>query len=89
LYLTVEDTTGRSATVVTDSPEATTVDYWNEWTILLSDLSAAGVNASGVKKLTIGVSDKAKPKPGGGTGLIYMDDIGFGRPIPHVGTRPG
>jgi hypothetical protein len=37
------------------------------------------VNFTAVKRLVIGVGDKAKPAPGG-AGLLYIDDIGFGRP---------
>ncbi len=32
-----------------------------------------------VKKIIIGVGDKASPKAGG-AGKLYLDDIGFGRP---------
>ena len=44
----------------------------------LSDLS--GVNLAAVKKLTIGVGDKANPKAGA-AGMLYIDDIQFGKPI--------
>ncbi len=79
LYLTVEDKAGKSKTVVHANPSATTVPVWTEWRIPLSDLSSAGVNVSAVKKLTIGVGDKASPKAGA-AGMLYLDDIGFGKP---------
>ncbi len=79
LYLRVEDKAGKSKTVVHADAAATTVSAWTEWRIPLSDLSAAGVNLSAVKKIAIGVGDKTGPKPGG-AGLLYLDDIGFGHP---------
>jgi hypothetical protein len=45
----------------------------------LSDLT--GVNVAAVKKLTVGVGDKADPKAGA-AGMLYIDDIGFGHPAP-------
>ncbi len=81
LYLMIEDTAGKSKTVGGYFGAETTKDYWYQWTISLSNLSSAGVNLNAVKKLTIGVGDKTNPKPGG-TGLIYIDDIGFGHPAP-------
>jgi regulation of enolase protein 1 (concanavalin A-like superfamily) len=77
LYVTVEDRTGKKASVAHPDPAATSVAAWTEWQIPLSDL--AGVNVAAVKKLTIGVGDKAGPKPGA-AGMLYFDDIGFGRP---------
>ena len=79
LYLRVEDKAGKSKTVVNANASATAVSAWTEWRIPLSDLSAAGVNLSSVKKITIGVGDKTSPKAGG-AGMLYLDDIGFGHP---------
>ncbi len=78
VYLVVEDKAGKKATVATDNPAATTVAAWAMSGVRLSDL--AGVNLAAVKKLTIGVGDKANPKAGG-AGMLYIDDIGFGKPI--------
>jgi hypothetical protein len=78
LYLVVEDKAGKKATAVNADPAATTIAAWTEWPIPLSSLT--GVNLAAVKKLTIGVGDKASPKAGG-AGMLYIDDIGFGKPI--------
>ena len=51
---------------------------WTQWQIALSDLT--GVNLAAVKKLTIGVGDRASPKAGG-AGMLYLDDILFGKPV--------
>jgi hypothetical protein len=77
LYVTVEDKAGKSQTVTTADAAATTVSDWTEWQIPLTDL--AGVNLATVKKLTIGVGDKANPNPGT-AGMLYLDDIQFGKP---------
>jgi regulation of enolase protein 1 (concanavalin A-like superfamily) len=79
LYLVVEDKAGKKATAVNADPAATTVAAWTQWRIPFSDLT--GVNLAAVKKLTLGVGDKANPKAGA-TGMLYLDDIGFGKPIP-------
>jgi hypothetical protein len=34
-----------------------------------------------VKSIVIGVGNKTSPTAGG-TGVIYIDDIGYGRPLP-------
>ncbi|MCU0913103.1 MAG: discoidin domain-containing protein [Planctomycetes bacterium] len=79
LYVAVEDKAGKSKTVVHPDAAAATLAAWTEWRIPLSDLSAGGVNLAAVKKITIGLGDKASPKPGA-AGLMYLDDIGFGHP---------
>jgi regulation of enolase protein 1 (concanavalin A-like superfamily) len=81
LYLTVEDQAGKKKTVAHPDPAATTTAAWTEWRIPLSDLSAGGVNLAAVKKLTLGVGDRASPKAGS-AGMLYFDDIGYGHPVP-------
>ncbi len=90
LYVTVTDKAGKSKTVVNANPAAVNASAWTQWQIALSDL--AGVNLAAVKKLTIGVGDRANPKapdaqqPSGlGAGKLYFDDIAFGKPILPVG----
>jgi hypothetical protein len=82
LYVVVEDKAGKSKTVAQPDPAVTTVSAWTEWRIPFSDLS--GINLAAVKKLTIGVGDKASPKAGG-SGMLYIDDIQFGKPVQPVG----
>jgi regulation of enolase protein 1 (concanavalin A-like superfamily) len=78
LYVTVEDKAGKSKTVVNANPTASATAAWTEWRIPLSDLT--GVSLTTVKKVTIGVGDKASPKAGA-AGMLYIDDIGFGHPV--------
>ncbi len=79
LYLTVEDKAGKTKTVVNPDAVAVTKGVWTEWKIPLADL--ATLNLAAVKKLTIGVGDSANPKAGA-AGMLYIDDIQFGKPIP-------
>ena len=79
LYVAVEDSAGKSKVVNHPDRAATTLPSWQQWRIPLSEFTAAGVNLTRVKTLTIGVGDRTSPKPGG-AGVLYIDDIGFGRP---------
>jgi regulation of enolase protein 1 (concanavalin A-like superfamily) len=79
LYVVVEDKAGKNKTVAHPNPAAAATGAWTQWRIPFGDLT--GVNLAAVKKLTIGAGDKANPKPGG-AGLLYIDDIGFGHPMP-------
>jgi hypothetical protein len=83
LYLTVEDSGGRKATVTHADPYAVAAGAWTPWSIPLSTFTSAGVKTNNIKKMTIGVGDKDKPASGA-TGLIYIDDIGYGRTAPAV-----
>jgi regulation of enolase protein 1 (concanavalin A-like superfamily) len=80
-YLSVEDSSGKKATLTNVDPYAVTAYQWRQWLIPLSDLQSAGVDPSKVTKLCLGVGDKTKPSRNA-SGLLYIDDIAFGRPIP-------
>jgi len=75
LYVTVQDSTGKSATVTRTA--ATTAGQWTQWVIPFSDLT--GVNMSRVKKMMIGVGNKAAPTAGS-AGTFFVDDLGVGKP---------
>jgi hypothetical protein len=77
LYVIVEDSTGKKATVVNPNAAAISSTTWTEWKIPLTDLNA--VNLSKVKRLYIGVGDKANAAPDG-TGRVYIDDIRVTKP---------
>jgi hypothetical protein len=81
LYVVVQDSAGKVKVVNHPDPAATTLSTWQQWRIPLSDLT--GLNLAAVKKVYIGVGDRTSPKPGG-VGLLFIDDIGFGRP---AGTK--
>jgi len=78
LYVTLEDASGKTATVSHPAGAgAVFLAGWNEWTIPYSAL--AGVNLSRIEAMTIGVGNRTSPAAGG-SGIVYIDDIGFGRP---------
>jgi hypothetical protein len=77
LYVAVQDSAGKAATVVHPDPAAVLTTTWTEWRIPLS--SFAGVNPAQVKKLSLGVGDKKNPTADG-TGRIFIDDIRVVRP---------
>jgi len=78
LYLMVEDSAGHIKTLTHPDPAAVQAIDWHKWMIPFGDLQ--GVNLAGVKKMTIGVGNRNKPTAGG-TGVIYVDDIGVGHPL--------
>jgi hypothetical protein len=78
LYLILEDAVRHAATVVHPDPAISTQSKWVTWKIPLSEF--AGVDATRVKKLYLGVGDKADPQKGG-TGRIYIDDIRVIKPV--------
>ena len=74
MHLTIEDSSGNSATVT--SATVVTEPDWTRWMIPMSDF--AGVNFAKVKKILITIGDKGATTPGG-SGIVFIDDIGFGR----------
>jgi len=74
LYLGLEDSAGKLGIVKHADAGVTQATAWTEWKIPLSEFTAAGVNAAKVKKMYIGLGDKAHPVPGG-YGLLFVDDI--------------
>jgi hypothetical protein len=81
LYVTLKDTSNHAATAVHPDAKVVTIAKWTEWKIPLSDFT--GVNAAAIKAIVIGVGDRANPVKGG-TGLIFIDDIGLAKPAPAV-----
>ncbi len=78
LYVTIKDSAGKSVTVKNPDIAAVGAGVWQQWKIPISSLT--GVDVSRVKSMIIGVGDRTNPKHG--SGLIYIDDIAYGRPLP-------
>jgi len=76
LYVAVEDSTGNIKDVAykNGDPDAVLVGGWDESPIPLADFT--GVSLSSVKKLYFGVGNRNSPQAGG-TGTLYIDDIGL------------
>ncbi|MCX5644288.1 MAG: protein kinase [Phycisphaerae bacterium] len=80
LYLAVEDNAGHFKRLTHPDPAAVQAIAWQTWLIPLSEFTSAGVNLASVKRMTLGVGDRNNPKAGG-SGVIYLDDIGVGHPL--------
>jgi hypothetical protein len=78
-YVRLEDNGGHKATVVNTDSLAVGAGVWTQWSIPLSTLTSGGVQVDKITKMVLGVGDKDKPASKA-TGLIYIDDIGFGKP---------
>jgi hypothetical protein len=72
LYVTLTDSTGKTATVVHPTATAAQFTQWTQWTIPFT--SFTNVNPAKIKSLVIGLGNKASLTPGG-AGLLYLDDI--------------
>jgi hypothetical protein len=81
LYVALEDTSGNVAVVTYPDSGITARPGWTEWLIPYSDL--AGVNLSRVAVMYVGVGSRDNPTAGG-TGTVFIDDIGYGKPAPML-----
>jgi hypothetical protein len=72
LYVAVEDASKKVGIVVYPDKTVTSVAQWTQWKIPLSGFTA--VNLAKVKKLYLGLGDRATPAAGG-SGRIFLDDI--------------
>jgi hypothetical protein len=79
LYVILTDSSNHSGTVTSSDTAVVTATKWTEWKIPLAEFSGAGVNLAKVKKMAIGLGDKANPAAGG-TGRIFVDDIQLAKP---------
>jgi len=77
LYVALADTAGHVVVVTHADSQIVLNTTWQEWLIPLSDFG--GVNLSSVRTMYIGLGDRTSPSAGG-TGLIFIDDIGVGHP---------
>jgi len=79
MYVTVKDSSGTSATVYNDDPDASLISTWTQWCIDLKEVGDAGVVLTDVSNLAIGFGDKDNPQAPG-SGLMFFDDIRLYRP---------
>jgi hypothetical protein len=76
-YVTVEDSEGKTATVVNpDRLVVNTVD-WTEWRIPLRNFT--DVNRSRIRRMSIGIGGRTATTPKG-DGRIYLDDVWVWKP---------
>jgi hypothetical protein len=77
IYVAVEDSAKKVGVVAYPDTAITGATTWTQWKIPLN--SFTGVNLAKVKKLYLGVGDRARPAAGG-SGRITIDDIQVTRP---------
>jgi len=77
LYVAVEDSSGQVAVVAHGDSQALATTDWQEWVIPLVEF--AGVDLASVETVYIGFGSRENPTVGG-SGLIFVDDIGYGKP---------
>jgi hypothetical protein len=78
IYLTVKDNS-RTVTLLNPDTVATARFDWQQWLIPLSDITSAGVKATAIKSITLGVGNRTSPTAGR-TGTVYFDDLARGKP---------
>jgi hypothetical protein len=81
LSVRLEDSSARNGLVAHPDPEVTRKSAWVEWEIPLSEFADAGVNVSGVTKMSIGFGSRDAAAPGG-AGTVLVDEIWLTRPAP-------
>ncbi|MGB2865877.1 MAG: leucine-rich repeat protein [Sedimentisphaerales bacterium] len=81
LYLSIEDDAGQIAFMIHPDPNAVLTTQWQQWSIPLAELIAAGVDVTAIRKISIGVGDLDNPQPGD-IGIIYIDDIRATKSMP-------
>jgi len=74
LYVVVEDSAGRSRVVSHTDPLVIATGGWEEWNIPLGELTSAGLDLGGVRKVTVGVGNRSASKAGG-AGKLVLDDL--------------
>ncbi len=74
LYLSIEDDAGLISVINHPDTDAVLAADWQQWSIPLADLIAAGIDVTAIRKLNIGVGDLDNPQPDN-IGIIYVDDI--------------
>jgi hypothetical protein len=72
LYVALQDSTSKTAVVTHPDVAIANATTWVEWKIPLSQF--APVNPAKIKKIYIGLGDRAHPTAGG-HGQIFIDDI--------------
>jgi hypothetical protein len=78
LYVILEDAACHTGVVTHPHPAVVSRVKWVEWKISLTEFT--DVNPARIKKLYLGVGDKADPKKDG-TGRVYVDDIRVIKPV--------
>jgi hypothetical protein len=79
LFVAVEDSSKKSASVVHPDPKVVMAENWIEWRIPFSEFAGQGVKMDRVRKMYVCVGDKAASEAGG-KGRVFIDSILLTRP---------
>ncbi|MEN6575262.1 MAG: PA14 domain-containing protein [Phycisphaerales bacterium] len=79
LYVGLEDSTGKVAYVRHPDAGIVKTTVWTKWSIPLSEFTGAGVKATKIETMYIGVGDRSNPVAGT-SGQIFIDDIRVVKP---------
>ncbi len=80
LYITVEDSTGKTVTATHPDVAAVWVETWQDWLIPISTFNALELNS--IRSITIGVG-YPDGSQAGSKGTLYIDDLRIGTPNPE------
>ena len=83
LYVAASNAAGTPAVVAHDDPSAAMVSTWTQWIIPLQTIADQGINLINVDKIAIGLGTASGMAAPGGSGQMYIDDIGLHRPPPE------
>jgi len=84
MYVAVANSTGESAVVYHENPDAVQIETWTQWNIDLKQFDDQGIVLTDIDKISIGFGNKDNPLPGG-SGKMYFDDIRLYRPVISAG----
>jgi len=79
LYVAISNSAGSPAVVVHDDPAAAQVDTWTEWVITLQSFADQGIDLANVDRIAIGLGTQGNMTVPGGSGKMFIDDIGLYR----------
>jgi hypothetical protein len=79
LYVTLSNKTGEPAIVYHEDSAATQIDTWTEWVIPLEAFAEQGIDLTDIDRLAIGLGTRGNMTVPGGSGKMFIDDIGLYR----------
>ena len=78
-YVALSNNTGEPAIVYHDNPAAAQIDTWTEWIIPLEAFAGQGIDLTDVDRIAIGLGTRGNMTVPGGSGRLFIDDIGLYR----------
>ena len=79
LYVAVSNAAGAPAVAAYDDPSAAAMNTWTQWRVPLQTFADLGINLADVDTIAIGLGTGSGMAAAGGSGQVYIDDIGLHR----------